>query len=538
MSTTVDLIERACNAAATAEDRDALTTLLAHDAAARRVFIERMDLHASLQWECSSVATASDDDESALTIEREAAPLPIYRTGVSPAASRSHRFAIAASAIAAALVVACGLMVYFLVSAAPPSQPESPITRPPIATLIASSGRVVVGSGIASPGGEYASGLYSIESGSAEFLLTNRVGVRLDGATRIHMHGEMRATLSAGTASFNCPPGVVGYTVDLPGGTRVVDLGTEFSIDLSEAGRPRVHVIDGRVRIERNGESRVISAPGAVAIDDAGVAPEPFDVWRFPETAIERGTPIDTVTADRWRAVQDKPVIEGDRVVLDTDDGAPQVMFDLDVDEGSPLERLGMVENERVAADGQRLYLSWTMRGSGSVRKGWVGLSFFDSSDDKRLGELLFVGKASSFSAFSTAVPGVLPVDLDADPDTPAIDLRYADEHEHRFVVRIDFRDGPDRVAVWLDPPTPTDPDDPDSDPLPNGVIDTVDLRFDRLRLAGGNKAGEWTFGELKIGKSWRSVTANGHESTERIENSAPVGADENTAPIPQESLQ
>lgn len=241
MSDVADLIERTCNGTAGDDDRVALTAILAKDAAARRAFIERMDLHASLQWQCSAIESTSP------ATEVEAMPIIEAVDTVQPVAD-NRQWALY-SGIAAALIAACGIAAYLIATSVDPQPVEPPRPDVPVATLIGSSdgATVIVNNGIANPGEDYTSGAYSIESGSAQLMLTNAVDIKLRGETRLHVHNNMHATLRRGSAVFTCPPGTEGYTVVLPDRTSIIDLGTSFGIAVSDDGDADVRVLRGEV---------------------------------------------------------------------------------------------------------------------------------------------------------------------------------------------------------------------------------------------------------------------------------------------------
>lgn len=194
---------------------------------------------------------------------------------VNPAPDKIRSKRVLPLAIAAALLIACGLATYLIVWGGGDVQVETRPQQPTVATLIGGSGTVVVNNEIGNPGSEYAAGSYSIESGSAELLLTNNVGVRLRGQTRLTVHNTMHAALSQGTATFRCPSGAEGFTVDLPGDAHVVDLGTEFAVNTDATGASEVFVIEGSVELNTDdgfiaklsaGDGYSVDADGAVAV--------------------------------------------------------------------------------------------------------------------------------------------------------------------------------------------------------------------------------------------------------------------------------
>ena len=160
--------------------------------------------------------------------------------------------------IAATLLAACGLAIYLLAFSAAPIDDPDPVdpnqTGPSVATLIHNTGNLRTPHGYPAEGDDYSAGEYTLASGTAEFMLTNSVNVKLRGDTRLHMRHDMNVSLTRGSAEFVVPPGAKGFTVELPGQSQIIDFGTAFSASIDEAGETRVHVTEGAVEIvERSG---------------------------------------------------------------------------------------------------------------------------------------------------------------------------------------------------------------------------------------------------------------------------------------------
>ena len=220
--------------------------------------------------------------------------VPMYRKGCEPQPFklRPHHYAL----IAATLLAACGLAAYLLTTSVDPepSAPE-PSSPPPLATLIRSPGHanLTTPGGFIAEGRDYPRGEYALSSGTAEFMLTNSVNVKMRGDTRLHMRNDMNVSLTRGSAEFVCPPAAAGFTVQLPGDARVVDLGTRFEIETPPTGPSEIRVLEGRVRIERGDESVELTPARIATIDPATGAitlrPAPINLVVNPgfEEAVE-----------------------------------------------------------------------------------------------------------------------------------------------------------------------------------------------------------------------------------------------------------
>lgn len=240
----------------------ALQDLLRTDPDARRCFLRVTNLHGHLH------ARSMTTDLSASSVINEPegeAPSQADVVGVVHAEQSHPAVLYAAAAVLA--IAACAFAIYLLVfNAAPPDASDLPAQPgPPVATLIETTddANLSVPHGFASEGNEYAAGDYAIDSGRAQFVLTNRVTVNLRGETRLRMHNAMNVSLSRGAASFKVPAGATGFTVHLPDKTRIVDLGTAFRVSIDEAGKSHVAVTEGSVRVERDGVDPVQLTAGA-----------------------------------------------------------------------------------------------------------------------------------------------------------------------------------------------------------------------------------------------------------------------------------
>lgn len=235
---------------------DELEDLLRDDPAAQLHYLRQRDLHEALRW-------ATDADASRQTMQSmRAEALGESKSAVAGRVG-AWRVAIAVAALIAVAGGAVGL--YFVVGAGSSGEPIGPPPIVPIATLIESTGgTLTTPDGYPRSGHEYGPGDYVLDGGRAEFVLTNRVTVALRGETRLRMRSPSRMILSRGTAEFNVPSGAIGFTVDTPGGARVVDLGTAFAVGIRPDGSAEVAVTEGRVRVEYSDTRAEMVPDGAV----------------------------------------------------------------------------------------------------------------------------------------------------------------------------------------------------------------------------------------------------------------------------------
>jgi hypothetical protein len=98
----------------------------------------------------------------------------------------------------------------------------------------------------------------AIETGIVELELKRGATLRIEGPARWSIIDENHAMLESGKALARVPAQAVGFTLDTPSAT-VVDLGTEFGVDVDASGRTDVQVLEGAVNVDYSssaGESK------------------------------------------------------------------------------------------------------------------------------------------------------------------------------------------------------------------------------------------------------------------------------------------
>jgi hypothetical protein len=211
-----------------------------------------------------------------------------------------------------------------------------------------------------------------IASGTAQIALAGGANVWVEGPARLQLESSGRVRLERGRLFARVPKKAVGFTVVTPC-AEVVDLGTEFAVDVDTAGKMEVHTLRGQVEVKpvtekgaataRRGVSVGAGQAVQVLVDGEQSSPIPFDIARFdslrrsgsatvvaPVAATEphgefadviwlgnlfddpRGTPLaKAVRTDEFRAVAEVGDLGIDRVLLGGDalkQICPGVRFD------------------------------------------------------------------------------------------------------------------------------------------------------------------------------------------------------------------
>lgn len=94
----------------------------------------------------------------------------------------------------------------------------------------------------------------AFRSGLAELRYANGVRVTLQGPADFTVTGPNAAMLAHGRLVASVPKGAEGFTVDYHGG-KIVDLGTEFGLEIAHTGEAELGVFEGEVELHRPNEA-------------------------------------------------------------------------------------------------------------------------------------------------------------------------------------------------------------------------------------------------------------------------------------------
>ena len=102
------------------------------------------------------------------------------------------------------------------------------------------------------PGTPLSPGRLKLKSGIAQIEFYQGARVSIEGPADFQLVSSGEATCTSGKLSANVPPQAKGFRINTPKGT-IVDLGTEFGLDVGAAGA-EVHVFKGEVELHRASE--------------------------------------------------------------------------------------------------------------------------------------------------------------------------------------------------------------------------------------------------------------------------------------------
>lgn len=290
-----ELVSRVIAGEATEAERDELNRLVLESAEARRMFIAYMDETAMLRWRCA--APAND-----MLVDLGTAPRPARRAWLAGAA--------ALVALAGAVMILGWQSGVFS-----PTWPRPAAAKPEgVATLTRTSG--VTWSGGARKWTELRrlgqGDVLRFDSGEVELVFDVGVEVVIRGPADFEVRTVDRAFSRLGKITARVGKDGEGFTIETPV-AKVIDLGTEFAVEISPSGSTDVAVFRGLVDLAVNGTEtnptkavpRRLGQGEAMRVDSDGTLDRVMTIAsdRFPESAGRRspiggGAPILTDVRD------------------------------------------------------------------------------------------------------------------------------------------------------------------------------------------------------------------------------------------------
>jgi len=186
-------------------------------------------------------------------------------------------------AAAGALVLSAVTVLIWLHVAEQPEPPK------PFATLTRATDSIWDGPTHPQPGDRLTAGALNLRRGTVEIKLTSGVDLLVEAPADLELVDVGNSVVRMGRLVVRVPSTAKGYAVDTPK-ARVVDLGTEFGVDVQADGETVVQVFAGSVVAELKkpdppgrrsrrlvaGETVRIDASGAVELQKVTFSPERF----------------------------------------------------------------------------------------------------------------------------------------------------------------------------------------------------------------------------------------------------------------------
>jgi ferric-dicitrate binding protein FerR (iron transport regulator) len=253
--------------------------LLRDSEEARRVFRAEAQTHGLLHLAVMAEAVEKAARSEAWRMHSDATEA-VDRPRPVGARSTSRKLLLAGACVLVLGVVAA--LVWLHVT----QQPEPPR---PFATLTRATDPVWDGPTHPRPGDRLTAGALNLRRGTAEIRLASGVDLLVEAPARMELVDVGNSVLHAGRLVVRVPSTATGYAVDAPK-VKVVDLGTEFGVDVQADGETVVQVFAGSVVAELKkpspsgtrsrrlvaGETVHIAASDAVELQRVAFSPERF----------------------------------------------------------------------------------------------------------------------------------------------------------------------------------------------------------------------------------------------------------------------
>jgi len=234
---------------------------------------------------------------------RATKPLAVPGKVIQPALVPRRRFTFATVTTVAAMAACLALAGTWLVLSLP--RPATEDTTASVAVLTRGVNLEWESAAIV-PGTPLSPGLLKLKSGIAQIEFYQGARVLIEGPAEFQLISSGEATCTRGKLSANVPPQAKGFRINTPKGT-IVDLGTEFGLDVSDASA-EVHVFKGEVELHQAAESMKSLKEGQAMAFAAKAQPVAANASSFASLSdLDSRTALsDRTQLDRWRAESEK----------------------------------------------------------------------------------------------------------------------------------------------------------------------------------------------------------------------------------------
>jgi ferric-dicitrate binding protein FerR (iron transport regulator) len=245
-----DLCDRLLDGEFTAADRDRLEALVLENPDRRRLYVERMQLHASLRQQASRVADVPLSEVlGAMPDEEDSGGMRFPNWPMQMAAG-----------------IAIGLAVWLF---------STQTADKGLATIIETNGARWENSSLpTAPGSELAAGKLRLADGVARIRFQSGAEVSLEGPAELEITGGNACFLYTGALVAHVPEQARGFAVGTVN-AKLIDHGTDFGISTDRSGRAQVQVMQGEVELQhdRSGETLRLLTKESVGVTAERFAP-------------------------------------------------------------------------------------------------------------------------------------------------------------------------------------------------------------------------------------------------------------------------
>lgn len=384
-----ELLSALLDGSLTPAQQDRLGDQLRRHSEARDLYLAYFALHADL-------ALRADADRLTLSAAKpsiqEVPPSLVSAPGRGPARLRRALWWVAGG-----LTVAAAALIVLILSRfqnAPPPLTDSPAEpmHQSVAVLLRSPEAEWEDTGLPTQAGApLPPGRLLLKSGFAQIEFYCGATVILEGPTTFELISSREAYCARGKLRATVPAQAQGFVVRSPR-LDVIDLGTEFGLDIADKDRTEVHVFQGKVDLYNAGAARESAVPReltagqSVRVDAAG------DTRRIDSAPAAFRTALDLDTLSKNESEQRQQRLSAARAALRRD---PDVVVYYSFEPGPSWSRTlrDQANDQRQVHDGTIIGCSW---GTGR----WPGK---DGLDFKRLGDRVRFRVPGEYASLSLA---------------------------------------------------------------------------------------------------------------------------------------
>ncbi|MBI1368837.1 MAG: iron dicitrate transport regulator FecR [Planctomycetes bacterium] len=288
--------------ALTDEQARLLESLLAEHAEARRIYLQYMNQSAGLRGYATDLSFAADGESPEAAIMLSEALLRQRIEAAPPAVSR-HSMVLTRWALAASLLLAVALGAALLMqrhdNSAAPSAPTIAEANPSEQTDVDTGPRTIAvltravdaawagGDTPTEIGAALKPGMIELTKGLAQIEFYSGATVVLEGPAKFELVSAKRGIVRSGRVRAHVPVPAHGFTLEAAD-MDVVDLGTEFGLNVDATGHAEVHVFDGEVELHhpRDGAPMSLTTGHGMRLESNGsLTPISIDDHAFMSSA-------------------------------------------------------------------------------------------------------------------------------------------------------------------------------------------------------------------------------------------------------------
>ena len=254
-----ELLEGTC----TPDQHRRLQELLRADAQARELYVKAMHLHASLAWE-HAAAPQQQNDAPAFSGPELHQTVDELKELLASTRRRRYQHWLPWTAVAVSVLLVSAAV---LISVSVRSPVQNPGTAEP---LVIDQGVAVLARLVDAewespdpppvPGSSLGRTRLALRRGLAQIDFFGGASTILQGPGELELLSPDRARLRRGKLRAHVAPAARGFKIQTDR-LDVIDLGTEFAIEVVDQGKAEVHVIDGEVVVGRNDRAPTSAEP-------------------------------------------------------------------------------------------------------------------------------------------------------------------------------------------------------------------------------------------------------------------------------------